>query len=197
MNSIEKRLTNLVNYIDKLDDKYRNRDSSITGSDDYFRALNVLGKIQDEALFVKSCYEQVMRNQAKGAPGGNPSRAEKGAATCNPTDCVNRLLMPGMNMLCGMHWQLCREYSERLGELKPDAKHAKEILREYREKIEDDEGRLVMRLRKLEFWGCSLGFVRMHTPDARVDDEVAGRIHHVEVGARTCYWRDIPRAEKW
>lgn len=195
MKSIEKRLTNLVNYIDELDDKYRNRDSSIMGSDDYSRALNVLGKIQDEALFVKSCCEQVIR--AKVAPEGAPRRAEKVAATCNPTDCVNQLLMPGMNRLCAMHWLLCREYSKRLGELKPDAIHAKEILRECREKIEEDEGQLVMRLRQLEFWGCTLGFVRMHTPDARVDDEVAGRIHHVEVGARTCYWRDIPRATEW
>ena len=194
MNSIGKRLTDLINSIDDLEDKYRHRDSSITGSDDYLRALHVLGKIQDEALFVKSCYEQVMRN---GAPRGAPLRAKKVAATCNPTDCVNQLLMPGMNRLCAMHWQLCCEYSKRLGELKPDAIHAKEILREYREKIEEDEGRLVMRLRNLEFWGCTLGFVRMHTPDARVDDDVAGRIHHVKVGARTCYWRDIPRATEW
>lgn len=195
MNSIGKRLTNLVNYIDELDDKYRNRDSSIMGSDDYSRALNVLGKIQDEALFVKSCCEQVIR--ATWAPEGAPRRAEKVAATCNPTDCVNRMLMPGMNMLCGMHWQLCCEYSKMLDELKPDAIHAKEILREYREKIEEDEGRLVARLQELRLWGCTLGFVRMHTPDARVDDEAVGRIHHVEVGARTRDWRDIPRATEW
>jgi len=197
MNSIEKRLTDLINSIDDLEDKYRNRDSSIMGSDDYTRALNVLWKIQDEALFVKSCYEQVMRSEANGAPGGAPRRAEKVAATCNPTDCVNRLLMPGMNKLCAAHWQLCREYSKRLGELKPDAIHAKEILREYREKIEENEGQLVMRLRQLEFWGCTLGFVRIHTPDARVDDEVAGRIHHVEVGAKLPGFGNVPRAEKW